>query len=503
MARALFCTIAALALAAPLHNTLLSQRSSVVQAGRASESSMAMLPMTTSSAAARMHAMLGQRALETNHVSEAAQHFTQAIAADSTLAFARLGAANASTSFAEYDTNLKAAARLAEHASRAEQLQIEIARKSLVNDLAGAEASARELVAAEPKNPRAYLALASAQQRMGREVEARRTMERAIAIAPSFSATHRQLAYSYMTSQPTDAAKAGQYVNRLVALEPTEAQTFITQGSYFRAMNQLPRARSAYSRAAELDPAMALPVQQRGHVASFMGDYDAARADYDAAIKLGKQNEPAAYGVFRALVAVHAGNAKQAIAELDRLVGQIDGMNLPDPRGAQINALDAEIQIATYSGDFASASRAIAQRAPLALEDVAGSSDEAVKRIAEGVTTYYEGMVAARQSDSVTAKAKADQLKKILATTNDPQKDQGAHAILGVLALEQKDFKAAASHLAQANPNDVYLMYERALALDGAGQSSEAKALFKKVSQFNFNSPDVAFARREASKRPH
>ena len=462
---------------------------------------MAMLPMTSSSAVAKMHAMLGQRALETNRPSEAAQHFNQAIAADSTLAFAWLGAANASTSFADYDAKLATAARLAEHASRAEQLQIAIARKSLVNDLTGAEATARELVAAEPKNPRAYLALAGVQQQMGREVEARRTMERAIAIAPNFSPAHRELAFSYMTVQPTDAAKAAPNVDKLVALEPTEAWAYIAQGSYFRATNQLPRARTAYSRAAELDPTMALALQQRGHVASFMGDYDAARADYDAAIKLGKQNEPAQFGVFRALVAVHAGNPKQGIAELDRLVAEIDRMNVSDPRGAKIGALDAEIQVALESGEFESAARAIAQRTPLAREQVAGASDATVKRISEGRIAYDEGMLAARRGDSIAAKAKADEVRRILAGTNDPQKDQGAHAILGVLALEQKDFKAAASHLAQANPNDLYLMYERAVALEGAGQPSEAKALFKKVSEFNFNSPDVAFARREAAKR--
>ena len=501
MTRALISAVVALSLASPLHNALLSQQSSVVQAGKSSSTSMTMLPMTSSSAAAKMHATLGQRALETSHPAEAAQHFQQAIAADSTLAFARLGAANAATSFAEYDANLTAAARLAEHASRAEQLQITIARTSLVNDFAGAEAAARQLVALEPKNPRAYLALASAQQQMGLEAEARRTMERAIAVAPGFSPTYRQLAFSYMQVQPTDAGKARPYVEKLVALEPTAAQTFITQGSYFRATNQLPRARTAYSRAAELDPTMALAVQQRGHVASFMGDYDAARADYDAAIKLAKQNEAASFGVFRALVAVHAGNPKQAIAELDRLVGEIDGMKLSDPRGAKIGALDAEIQVATQIGDFATASRAIAQRAPLAREDVAGASDDNVKRVAESVTTYYEGMLAARQGDSVTANAKADELRKALAASSDPQKDQGVHAILGVLALERKDFAGAASHLAEANPNNVYLMYERALALDGAGKSSEAEALFTKVSRFNFNSPDVAFAHREAAKR--
>jgi hypothetical protein len=46
-------------------------------------------------------------------------------------------------------------------------------------------------------------------------------------------------------------------------------------------------------------------------------------------------------------------------------------------------------------------------------------------------------------------------------------------------------------------------MYERAVALEGANQPSEAKALFEKVSKWNFNSPDAAFARREAAKRLH
>ena len=464
---------------------------------------MAMLPMTTSSAAARMHAMLGQRALETNRIAEAAQHFQAAIDADSTLAFAWLGAANASTSFADYEAKLSRAARLDEHATRAEQLQIAIARKSLVNDLAGAEASARELIAAEPKNPRSYLALASAQQAMGREVDARRTLERAIALAPNFSPAQRQLAYSYMTVQPTDPAKAKPHVDKLVALEPTEAQSFIAQGSYFRATNQFPQARASYTRAAALDPTLAIALQQRGHVESFMGDYDAARADYDAAIKLAKQNDPAAFGVYRAIVSVHAGDPKRATAELDRLLGDIDGMNLPDPRGAKIGALDAEFQIALESGDFDAASRAIAQRTPLAREQVAGATDETVKRIAEGTIAYYEGLLAARQGDSVTAKMKADEVSSALESTNDPQKDQGVHAILGVLALEQKDFKGAANHLAHANPNDVYLMYERALALDGAGQTAEAQALFRKVSQYNFNGPDVAYVRREAAKRLH
>lgn len=462
---------------------------------------MAMLPMATSSAAAKMHAMLGQRALETNRPAEAAQHFKQALAADSTSAFAQLGAANAAASFAEYDAALSKAVKLAEHASVAERLQVDIARKSLVNDFAGAEASARELVAAEPKNPRAYIALASVQSQMGRELDARRTYDRAIAVAPNFALTYRQLAYSYMTAQPIDPSKAGPSVEKLVALEPTEVQSFITQGSYYRATNQLPLARTSYTRAARLDSTMAFPLQQRGHAESFLGDYAAARADYDAAIKLGKQNEAGNYLVFRALVAAHAGNPKQAIAELDSAVARIDQMSVPDPLTAKIGALDAEVQLAIQIGDFAGAAHAIAQRTPLARQQVAAASDETVKKITDADILYYDGLLAARQGDAATAKAKAEEIRGMLAATTDPQKDQRTHAILGVLALEQKDFKAASEHLTQANPNDPYIMFEHALALEGAGRSAEAKALFKEISRYNFNGPTVPVARREAAKR--
>ena len=501
MSRALIASFAALSLAAPLHQTLLAQQKYVVETSNKSNAALALLPMSTASADARMHAALGQRALDMGHARDAEKHFREAVAADPTSAFAQLGIANSAASFADYDASLSAAAKLAPNASRAEQLEISIAQKTLVSDFAGAEVLAKALIAEAPKNPRAYLALATVQQQMGKETDARVTIKRALGVAPNFSPAHLQLAFSYMVSQPTDPARAKPYIDRLVALEPKEPQAFLAQGSYYRAMNQLPLARRAYTRAAQLEPDESLPLQQRGHVESFLGNYEAARADYDAAIKLGKQNEAGNYRVVRALVAAHAGNPKQSVAELDQLVGEIDGMNLPDPVGTKIGALNAEVLIATQIGEFESASRAIAQRTPLVREQVAKAADEKVKQLVEADIAYYDGLLAARKGDAETAKAKAGDIMRIVAGTNDPQKDQPAHAILGVLALEQKDYADAETHFAQANPNDMYVVYERALALEGAGRRAEAKALFRKIARFNFNAASVAVVRADAVKR--
>lgn len=502
MSRALLASIAALSVAAPLHHPLAAQQARyATEVSNRSNASMAMLPMATTSADARMHVTVAQHALDMGHAAKAEQHFKEAIAADSTSALARLGYAAAAPSFAEYTARVDAAARFTPNASRAEQLLVAISQKELVSDYAGAEALARDLIATAPKNPRTYLELANAQQQAGKEVEARRSMARALAVAPNFAPAHLQLAFSYITAAPTDPVKAQPHVAKLVALEPTESQAFITQGSYFRATNQLARARASYTRAAKLAPDEALPLQQRGHVESFLGNYDAARADYDAAIKLGKQNEAPNYRVVRALVATHAGNPKQSVEELAQLVNDIDGMRVADANGAKVNVLANEALIAMHIGDFETAARALAQRTPLVRAQVAAATDETVKRLVESDNVYWDGLLAARKGDAATAKAKADSFMTIVAGTTDPQKNQPAHAILGVLALQQKDYTIAAAELAQTNPNDIYMQYQLALALDGAGKSAAAKAIYRKIARYNFNNVGVALVRADATKR--
>jgi uncharacterized protein HemY len=132
---------------------------------------------------------------------------------------------------------------------------------------------------------------------------------------------------------------------------------------------------------------------------------------------------------------------------------------------------------------------------------VAQATDPKVKELTEADIAYYDGLLAARSGDATTAKARADDIMRIVAETSDPRKNQGAHAVLGVLALEQKDFAAASTHFAQANQDDMFITYEHALALEGLGKTKEAKAMFRKVARYNFNGPDVAVARADAMKR--
>src|SRR5205809_4187279 len=118
-------------------------------------------------------------------------------------------------------------------------------------------------------------------------------------------------------------------------LAPNEPAMHDFLGDAQRALNDLPAARAEYTRGHQLNPKDAGMLQQRGHVNSFAGDYAAARADYDSAMAIGRGNEKGFFAPFRAYVSAYAGDPAATVAELNKLVNDVDGMGLPDPRGVK------------------------------------------------------------------------------------------------------------------------------------------------------------------------
>ena len=153
-------------------------------------------PLTTSSAAARMHFLEGVRELDLGRNIDANVHFRAAVTADPTFAFAYLNVANTANSTVEFKTNLALAEQNAAGASEAEQLQIQMARKGFDNDLAGQLALGQQLVAKVPESPRAWLALAGAQAALNQNADARASLAKALAVAPRMYAAHVALGRS-------------------------------------------------------------------------------------------------------------------------------------------------------------------------------------------------------------------------------------------------------------------------------------------------------------------
>ena len=462
------------------------------------------LPVTTTSGEAKNHFYAGLDAMDMGRLNDANAHFEQAVQADPTFAQGYLRIANSAASTEEFTTNLAKAVELSENAARPEQLLIMITQKGFENDVEGQLALAQELVELQPESPRAWLTLAGVQGGMNTVEESRASIMKALELAPNFAAAHMQLGNNYLFLEPRDFAQAERHDQHAIDLAPDEPTPYDLLGDVHRAQGDLEAAYQDYTMAAERAPTLGSPLQQRGHVNSFLGRYDEARADYDRAMELetarGNNNAPF-FAVYKSYVNIHAGEPDAAIAELTEMVANADQMGVEGTTDIKINCLTNIAQIATHTGDFERAAAALEERAPLMRQQAEEAGTDQFRRSQEAGIVYFEAMLAARQGDAETARAKAEEYTALVEPDPNPRKMEAVHQILGMTEFYQQNYATAIEHLAQGAPGNIYMKYHRALALDESGQSEQASALFDEIAVWNFNGVGFALIRNDVLER--
>ena len=460
------------------------------------------IPITTTSTSARTHFTVGEKLLDVGRPREAREHFRLAVEQDPTFAYGWLNLAFSAPSTQEFKEELDRAAQNLANKSEGERLRIEIARTFLDNNAERRLELAQTLVKTYPNSPRAWIVLGTAQSALNRHTMARESFGRAVALDPTMFLAQTALGFSYLFSEPRDLTKAKQYMEQGIAAEPNEAKGYEFLGDVNRARNQLEEARAAYARATEKDPKLAVAVLKKGHINSFLGNYAEARSAYDAAIADGKEADKVTYGVFRAYANVHAGQPKAAIEELTEVARSADAA-VPSKQinGAKAFALVSAVQIALHSDLLDDAERVLALYAPVVRADAQAVNDASNTRLTEAGVLAWESQLAARRGDFATALAKANEHKRLVENDQNPRRFETYHSLLGLIELRKKDFAQAIPHFRQADLTDVYQKYHLALALEGAGQSAEARKLYQDVASWNFNSVGFALTRRDAMRR--
>lgn len=458
-------------------------------------------PITTSSAAARTHFLEGVREADLGRVIDANVHFQAAVAADPNFAFGYLNAANTANSLADFKTNLALAEQHAGSASDAEQLQIQMVRKGFDNDLAGQLALGQQLVAKYPTSPRAWLALAGAQAGLNRNAEARVSLAKALQLAPRMYVAHATLGNNYIFGEPRDFAKALEQMQAGVALAPNEPNAHMSVGDAYRAQRNLEKARDEYARGHALDPRDPILLVKLGHANTFLGNYAAARANYDSAEAVARAGQRAGFAPFRALVSVYAGEPAAAIDELNRLVVAVDSMGVTDPTASKVGALTSVVTIAIHTGNRTAAEQALKQLEPLLMQQADQAGNPAFKRGQQATIAYFHGWLAAKSGDYAAAQVQADSINTLLAPDANPRKLEPMHQLEGFIALYQKQYAQAAEHLRHGNPFDPYVKYQLAVATEGAGDAAGARKLFREVADYNFNALGFALVRRDAQQK--
>jgi len=462
------------------------------------------IPVTTSSDQARALYAEGEYLGDVGRGVQARAKFQAAAEADPDFALAYYGQSNAALNFAEFQHSLDAAVKHSEGISDGEKMLIDINRSFLSNDSAAGLAQAEKLAGEYPESERAWIVLAGMQTNVNDNEGARASFRKALAIDEKSAGALTGITTNYFLNEPKDFAAAEEWANKLIAAYPEEAKGREWLGDIKRAQNDLEAALEAYQAASQVDPTLELAAHKRGHVNSFLGNIDDARAAYDEAIAIAPAEIKASYAVYKGFTYIHGGDTAAAIDELVALAGQMEAMGTPDDqvKGLQVFALSSAAFAAMHAGMFDRAEAIIKQRndIQMAIAEDVGTDD--ARRILQANGHFFEGMLAAYRGDAEGAAVHANAIADLLEGDDNPRKLENVYWIFGLSALQAEEFAAAVEHLRQADhANTMLVRYHLALAEEGAGNSEEANRLFTEVAVYNFNSVGFALIGRDAAAR--
>ena len=461
------------------------------------------IPITTSSAEARLAFDAGQAALDRGDGAQANELFRTAVAADPNFTYAWVNLSTVTFSTEEFNAALKGAEQGAASASEGERMLLEFNKLFLTNNFDAQLTLAKQLTDKYPNSPRAWLVLAGAQGALNKFEDQRATLAKVIELAPWFAPAPFGLGASYLFNEPKDFAKAEKYYRAAIALSPGTDIYYWSLGDVYRGTNRLEDARRYYKLALQLDPKDLTAPIKLGHVNSFLGHFDEARQDYDRGIAAGGPANAGFLAPFKCFTWVYAGEPAMAIQALEKLVADIDGFGAGKDQvlNAKVFALTNAATIAMFSGLNDDAARVLAARTALMRENAKVVGTEAFSRIQEAQIAFFDGQLAAWKGDFKTASKLAQKTSDLVAGENNARKMEPVHELLGLVALRQKNYRKAVTELRLADQTQLHNKYLLAQALEATNGKDEAARLYKEVALNNFNTVDFALLRAPALKK--
>src|SRR5262249_33717655 len=243
--------------------------------------------------------------------------------------YAQVAMATVALSPEEFKKDLDMASKNSTGQSDAVKLLIQINQTFIDNNAQKRLELSNQLVQKYPQSPRAWLNLGFSQGTLNQFVDQRKSFEKALELDPKFEAAHYALAFSYVFNQPKDPAQAVKHFQTCIQMNPSEAKAYEGLGDSYRGLNQLEKARDAYSQSIAKDPKLVPPQLKKGHINSFMGNFDEARADYDKAVAGAEPVNKLNYALFKCLSYVYEGQPQEAVKRMQQLVDSADSTGLP------------------------------------------------------------------------------------------------------------------------------------------------------------------------------
>jgi tetratricopeptide (TPR) repeat protein len=452
------------------------------------------IAVTTSSEDARKEFLLGRDLQEKLQVQDSIQHYDKAISLDPNFALAELNRAQVSPTGKEFFDHMKKAVALADKASNGEKLLIQANEAGANGNVAKQKALLDQLMAAFPNDERAHFNVGGyyfGQQDFPKAIE---HYKKATEIAPTYSTAFNILGYAYR--QNDDNASAEQAFKKYIELIPNDPNPYDSLAELYLKMGRFDESIVQYRKALAIDPNFINSHQGIASALMYQGKPDEAAAELQKITDKARSDAERRTAMFAmTVVDVDSGKLDAALAETDKQYALGEKTN--DVAG-MTGDLQLKGNILLEMGKPDDAKAAYDRLLKMTSDS---SLSQELKDNAALFHHYNLTRVALAKKDLTTAKTEAEAFRKGTETAKNPFQTKQAHELLGMIALEAKDFDGALAELQQANLQNPYDLYRICQAYQGKGDAGKAKEFCTKAATFNsLPQLNLAFIRTRAAK---
>lgn len=403
----------------------------------------ATLPVTTSSAKARELYVKGMEDYENLYLERCNEDWRAAVKEDPNLALAWAWIAFNSGNPQEVSAARAKAKELAPKLTPGEQLMIAWIAKVQEGDFIGGITAMNDMLEMYPKDK--HLLYLAANWLMGENGndQAKRYLEKSLAIDKNFPAGLNDLAYVEARDREFDKAFAA--MDRYVALLPNEPNPQDSYGELKRMAGQFDSALQHYGAALKIDPDFTSSQLGLADTYALMGNQEQARAEYDKAIRFAhNEADRLTYGIQKATTYVRENKYADADRELQDVAATAHA------KEQDLQEAQALRQMAEYQSDDNAALKQLKEA-----EDALGhrkispnDRDEELSRILRNRVVR-----AARSNNQPLAEASLKQLETMASGSRNRVIQSSYQGAAGTLLMEQKKYEEAIAYLEEDQDN--------------------------------------------------
>jgi tetratricopeptide (TPR) repeat protein len=451
------------------------------------------VPITTKSEEARALYLKGRDLQEKLRATDAHEQFQKAAAADKDFALAQLGLANTAPSAKDFFAALKQATALVSKTSEGERHLILATDAGVRGDTAAQKSHLDQLTAAFPRDERALNTLGA--YHFGRQEyeQAIAAYEKAIAINPRFSQPYNQMGYAYRFSGHNEEAEKA--FKKYIELIPDDPNPYDSYAELLMKLGRFQESIQGYEKALSVNEHFVASYIGIGLDQIYLGQPQKARETYArlASIARNSGEKRAAY-LQTAYTYIGEGNTDAAVGEVEKMkaIAKADGDTVSLSGDAN---LLGNIYLEAERPDEAKAQFAEA----LKLAEAASTPAD-VKEAARRQDAFDMARVALAKGDLAGAQANADAYAAAVAQRKVPFEVRQSHELLGLVALQGKDYAKAAAELSQANLLDPRVQFHLARAYQGKGDAKAAREAARQAADHNGLNFNYAYVRGKAKE---